>query len=99
MKSPYCKCGNQRAKGDRRCLECKSAQMRRWRKTHPMTPIQRLKDICRSYANTYYQRGKIKKNPCEICNNPNSQMHHEDYSKPLDILWFCRPCHIAYEKI
>jgi len=49
----------------------------------------------RSYANAYLRRGWLKKEPCGNCGNPESQMHHEDYSKPLDVRWLCRPCHMA----
>src|SRR6185436_6959301 len=31
--------------------------------------------------------------PCVKCNSPESQMHHEDYSRPRDVTWLCRPCH------
>jgi hypothetical protein len=41
--------------------------------------------------------------PCEVCSNPKSQAHHDDYTKPLDIRWLCRKHHlqihgkVAYE--
>ena len=30
---------------------------------------------------------------CEMCESPSVLAHHEDYSKPLDVNWLCRPCH------
>lgn len=37
--------------------------------------------------------GLIKRQPCEVCDSPNSHAHHPDYSKPLDIVWLCAPHH------
>jgi hypothetical protein len=89
-------CGGKHArKGQRYCVTCHNAYMRNWRKTHPLTAEQKLKDNARSYAFTYFKRGHIIKVPCESCGSPKSQMHHHDYSKPLDVEWFCRPCHMA----
>src|SRR5690348_5416393 len=68
--------------------------MREWRKTHPLTPEQKKKDNARSYAYVYFKRGKLHKIPCECCGSPKSQMHHEDYDKPLEVIWLCRPCHM-----
>jgi len=39
--------------------------------------------------------GKIVKMNCEVCGSQNSQAHHHDYSKPLDIKWLCFVCHRA----
>lgn len=33
--------------------------------------------------------GKIERKPCEVCGNPRSHAHHEDYAKPLSIRWLC----------
>jgi len=31
---------------------------------------------------------------CEKCaEKPPADMHHEDYSKPLEVIWLCRGCH------
>jgi hypothetical protein len=72
--------------------------MRAWRKTHPMTVEQRRKDACRSYANAYRKRGKLKPEPCEVCGDI-AQMHHADYNKPLLVRWFCRPHHLKLHRI
>lgn len=37
--------------------------------------------------------GKLIKQPCERCGEKNVQAHHEDYTKPLDVLWLCTKHH------
>lgn len=37
--------------------------------------------------------GKINRQPCEICRNEKSHAHHDDYSKPLDVMWLCPQHH------
>ena len=41
-------------------------------------------------------RGKIKKLPCAICGELKVQAHHEDYKKPLEVIWFCSKHHKQY---
>ena len=42
--------------------------------------------------------GKIVKMPCQSCGKEGEEMHHKDYSKPLDVVWFCRLCHAKWHK-
>lgn len=98
---PCDKCGKPRdiaqyngKRQHRYCKACQSAYMREWRKRNPMSADQRRKDNARSYANVYFRRGKIEKKPCKVCGSEQSQMHHHDYSKPLEVEWLCRPCHL-----
>ncbi len=66
--------------------------MRSWRKTHPLTAEQRKKDNARSYTHVYLTRGLIEKRPCEVCDDPIVQAHHDDYDFPLLVRWLC-PTH------
>lgn len=40
--------------------------------------------------------GKIERpDRCEDCGRDRPlQGHHEDYDRPLDVVWLCRPCHV-----
>jgi len=50
----------------------------------------------RAYVHVYLKRGKIKRGPCEICGSPDTQPHHDDYSRPLAVRWFCKRHHLNY---
>jgi hypothetical protein len=40
------------------------------------------------------EAGKLQRKPCEICgSSENIQAHHEDYSKPFDVIWLCLEHH------
>jgi hypothetical protein len=80
------------------CLSCKAEAQRAYTRRRIVTEEQRRKDICRSYAGVYLRRGKIERKPCEVCGDEKAQMHHEDYSKPLDVRWFCRKHHLELHK-
>lgn len=94
VRSGICKCGKPSAASKFYCLACHAEYMRLHRPKHSaLTPEQRARANARSYANTYLKRGKIQRKPCEVC-GAKAQMHHHDYSKPLDVRWLCRKHHL-----
>jgi len=55
--------------------------------------IEKLKNAIRAK--------KIKRpSVCEFCKKPNHIIHghHEDYNKPLDVIWLCPLCHSRIHK-
>jgi len=43
------------------------------------------------------KRGTHK--PCEICNSYKTEIHHQDYNDPYDIIWLCRKHHKRLHQI
>ena len=37
--------------------------------------------------------GDLVRQPCIRCGAEKSVAHHEDYDKPLEVMWLCQPCH------
>lgn len=63
------------------------------RKYSELQPDARMKSIARSYVKQYIKRGFIKKQPCLVCGE-KAEMHHDDYTKPLEVKWLCRDHHL-----
>jgi hypothetical protein len=77
---------NKRKECDKRKAS-RSEHSRAYRKRHP----EKYKS--HTITNNAIRGGKLIKRPCEVCGNANSEAHHEDYSKPLEVKWVCRKCH------
>ena len=80
------------------CRECKNRIANEWRKQNPLTGEALLRARARSYAKEYLARGRLNRQPCEVCGSGKVEMHHEDYSRPLHVRWLCRPCHLRLHK-
>ena len=42
--------------------------------------------------------GRLEKQDCEVCGD-KAEAHHEDYSKPLEVLWLCKKHHMEKHKL
>jgi hypothetical protein len=82
------------------CHKCHAKHMRTHRpKHHELAPVERLKANARSYANVAQKRGRLARCPCERCGAEHAEKHHDDYSKPLEVRWLCRPCHLSIHRV
>lgn len=41
------------------------------------------------------KNGTLKRMPCQVCGNPKVEAHHDDYDKPLEVMWLCQKHHRA----
>lgn len=68
---------------------------KQWKRDHP--------DWARAQqaANNAVRDGKLERlERCEGCNETvRLDKHHPDYSKPLLVVWLCKPCHAIADKI
>lgn len=53
---------------------------------------------CAAKVRRALKAGRLKKLPCEVCNDIKSVAHHPDYLEPLTILWLCRKHHAELHK-
>lgn len=66
----------------------KTEVIRKYRKKYPE------KALAHTAVNGALRKGVLHKLPCMVCGCPKSEAHHDDYSKPLDVIWLC-PAHHA----
>ena len=52
----------------------------------------------RQKAYSALRNGSIKRQDCIICGDPHTEFHHEDYSKPFDVIHVCRRHHIILDR-
>lgn len=66
-----------------------------WRKNNGYPSEKKYKERnpekykAQQILNQSIYKGKIKRENCIICNSENAQAHHEDYTKPHDVIWIC----------
>lgn len=62
-----------------------------------ITRAWRVEDSRRHMAHSSVARavrnGTLVRQPCCRCEAEKTVAHHEDYDKPLEVVWLCQPCH------
>jgi protein-arginine kinase activator protein McsA len=100
---------DKRGKHGRRsiCRTCDSKRAAEWqaanRDRHNATTAayvqrNREKDAAKSAVWQAKRRGQLEQQPCEVCGSEDSQAHHDDYTRRLDVRWLC-PTHHALADI
>jgi ribosomal protein S27AE len=75
-----------RAKTEKRKALSKEQRVK-WRTKHPDAYK------AQTAAGNAVRDGRLLKLPCEVCGDERVHAHHNDYSKPLEVVWLCAKCH------
>ncbi len=63
-------------------------QTRRYRDRYPE------RKSAQQAVQTALRNGRLIRGPCETCGSAEVHAHHNDYSKPLDVVWLCHQHHM-----
>lgn len=72
---------------------CRACYAHYFRERRKVNKLAHMKEKARDVAKQRFKLGIIVKENCRLCDSPESEMHHGDYSKPKDITWLCKRCH------
>ena len=92
-----------------RCKECaherdleRSAYLTKYRKEHRGILSRQFRNWIEEHRDQFrsnqklveaIKAGKIKRGDCTKCGKEDAEGHHSDYSRPLEVIWLCRPHH------
>jgi hypothetical protein len=105
--SSFCKMAKGLDRLETRCRTCNKSRIRKIRDDSPgynRAHSRKFKEVHPEKRAAHLavarglRAGVIAKAPCVVCGNPKSESHHEDYSKPLEVIWFCRAHHAAHHE-
>lgn len=68
------------------------------KKKHKKAKQNPAKQKTRAITKYAIKVGHLIKKPCEVCGNPRSQAHHNDYNNPFDIKWLCTVHHAEWHR-
>lgn len=80
-----------------------NAAYKRWEKKYPdkvkekfrrKVSRHRIERNVHNKVRYYVKKGVIVRHPCIVCGSKRLvEGHHEDYNKPLDVIWLCQSHH------
>lgn len=85
----YChNCDHEFYEADMIGNKCPQCRTKKWGLLHPIQMKAHAK------VSRAIRRGQLTKGPCAVCGSTvRIEGHHDDYSKPLEVIWLCRPHH------
>jgi len=113
LRTGKCRCGQEIAPYSKcYCTDCMTIKRRDYLKRNPDVkrklwqkakerserPDNKFKYHARQMVRNAIRCGMLTKQPCVKCGKIKVDAHHEDYTKPLDVIWLCRRHHAEIHK-
>jgi hypothetical protein len=81
---------------NRKCRQCLSVAVAKAVASGKVAEYARIAREKRPHLRAAHQsvrealrKGLLEKSSCEVCGVVDVEAHHEDYAKPLDVIWLC----------
>lgn len=81
------------------CKPCARKRNNKKKKYSERTPFEKLKHNTRRESLSIVKCGLAEKKPCDVCGNPKSEIHHDDYHDAWHFRWMCKKCHTQYHQM
>lgn len=88
--------GKRRQYRSDKCRICENTKRARYYLRNKTDRERNRKSMkARATSRVYFakQKGQLIKKPCEVCGAEQTDAHHDDYAKPLEVRWLCRAHH------
>lgn len=94
-----CRCGKDFASfSGYQCIDC-YRKCRAEKRQDPKYKEKTFKENVRSFTRQCIKNGILIREGCKVCGTTETvEAHHEDYGKPLDVIWLCRNHHREHHK-
>lgn len=80
-------------KKDRKYYQAHKEEIKEKRRKYHELNREKIK--ARGLVRTALKNGSlIRPKTCEKCDAEDPHAHHEDYDRPLEVVWLCRICHM-----
>lgn len=78
----------------RKCMVCKLKAERRRKEIDRKKAFTKFKRKARQKCRNAVNYGSLIRGNCACCGaGKKIHAHHEDYNKPLEVIWLCSDCH------
>ena len=89
-------CNSQAGEHNHNYKHGQSADNMHWKRLQQQRYPERW--AARTAVHKALRAGTIRRGPCEVCGDVDTQAHHDDYGKPLEVRWLCAECHRALHR-
>lgn len=100
LNSKYFRSKCKKCHAETHSYEARNEYLKNYNKEYVKKPENQMKIVARRKVIKAISMGELgKPSICSECFSEGQiEAHHEDYSKPLDVLWLCKKCHYKADK-
>lgn len=78
----------------RRRISTPEGRANEWARSKAWRESNKVKRAAQVIIGHEIRAGRLEAKPCQRCGaTKRIHAHHEDYTKPLEVMWLCRKCH------